>query len=290
MLYCQAELPHSGLANKLFTWGRCKVFSSIHNVPMLATRWEQWTLGPLLRGELDLRWYRGLFQPSPSEIRAIKCTKFKFTMPRLAEPAQLNDRTYSKRQRGIVLFRGRTGFFAPLNGWHVYLRQELYSTVQQQHLRLLRSIDTAPIGIHIRCGDFPAEEQTPVNWFVGALRHIREELGGSARAYVCSDASTRHLEPLLNEEGVELIRNNALVELLLLSRSKILLASAGSTFSAWAAFLGQMPCIWRPRGFPLEWWHFVAQEGQYVGEFDPETPPSAFVALSNWTRRKEVRR
>jgi hypothetical protein len=61
-----------------------------------------------------------------------------------------------------------------------------------------------------------------------------------------------------------------------LSKAKILIASGGSSFSAWASFLGQMPTISHP-GQSLSWFKINNRNGYYVGEFNPTSPPQPFL-------------
>src|SRR5229473_2140179 len=70
--YCRAILPRTGLGNRLFPWARCRVFSFTNNVPMLSPRWAQLKIGPLLRGESDLRLYFNLFKRGADDVRGIR--------------------------------------------------------------------------------------------------------------------------------------------------------------------------------------------------------------------------
>ncbi len=64
---------------------------------------------------------------------------------------------------------------------------------------------------------------------------------------IFSDARPEQLSALLAMENVMLAGDNpSIVDMLLMARSKVLIASGHSTFSKWAAFLGQMPSLWYP--------------------------------------------
>jgi hypothetical protein len=58
----------------------------------------------------------------------------------------------------------------------------------------------------------------------------------------------------------------------LLARSQVLIGSGGSSFSAWASFLGEMPTVSHP-GQSLLWFKARLRKGQFVGELDPAAPP-----------------
>jgi hypothetical protein len=63
---------------------------------------------------------------------------------------------------------------------------------------------------------------------------------------------------------------------LLLAKSRTLIASAGSSFGAWAAFLGQMPSIAHPLK-SFDWFHLRNRNNYYVGGFDPTSPAKEFL-------------
>src|SRR5207253_973436 len=137
---------------------------------------------------------------------------------------------------------------------------------------VIDQIDDVPIGIHVRRGDFarptsPAElltkggVSTPVEWFVDCLRVARGAAGRQVRAYVVSDGSDRELSGLTEQPNVTLVRTgSAISDLLVLAKSKVLIASGGSTFSGWAALLGQMPTISHP-GQSLRWYKLENRYG-----------------------------
>jgi hypothetical protein len=121
-------------------------------------------------------------------------------------------------------------------------------------------------------------DKTPLSWFAACLRQVREAAGRPVRAYVVSDGTRRQLRELLAIDDVVFLRpGNAITDLLTLSRARVLLASGSSSFSAWGAFLGQMPAISHP-GQPLSVWRFRPAAGQSVLEYDPAAPSTTFLA------------
>lgn len=255
MLYCQAILPRAGLANRLFPWARCRIFSYVNNIPMLSPRWTQIKIGPLLRRESDLRFYHDLFKKRPEDIGRMKRLWLLSVAKKEPEPDDFDfpqKRTTSKHI--IVAFKGERDHFRKLNGWNQFLYKEIRAMTRDQWLKEADKILNIPsIGIHVRRGDFAEPEsdkdfytkgllKTPLLWFIKSLWVIREILGFSAKAFVVSDGMEKELEGLLNLENVIFVRSgSAISDLLVLSKAKILIGSGGSSFSAWASFLGQMP-------------------------------------------------
>jgi hypothetical protein len=120
--------------------------------------------------------------------------------------------------------------------------------------------------------------RTPVSWFSKALASLRQQLGRSTPAFVVSDGNRDDLAELLDEPAVQLVQTgSAIGDLLALSRARILLASGGSSFSAWAAYLGEIPSIAKP-GQSLAWFKLAQANGAFVGEFTPgESLPGALI-------------
>lgn len=289
MIYCKAVLPRAGLGNRLFPWARCRVYSELHGFPMLAVRWWQLKLGPLLRRETDWRFYGGLFHPAESDIRHWRRLLVEGWAQRMPEPADLNwtPALRNSTRPQMIVFEGERDHFARLNGWEEYLRRSLLAITRTRW----RAVDGRPgveypVGIHVRRGDFqPVESEqemyyrgvvrTPLEWFIRSLRWLRDMVGRPVGAFVVSDGPAADLTALLAEPNVVLVRSgSALGDLLTLSKANVLLASGGSSFSAWASFLGQMPTLSHP-GQSLKWFKLRSREDYFVDEFNPLQPPPA---------------
>jgi len=73
--------------------------------------------------------------------------------------------------------------------------------------------------------------------------------------------------------------------LLVLAKSRTLIASAGSSFGAWAAFLGQMPSIAHPSK-SFDSFKLRNRNDYYVGGFDPVSPVAGFLDQVKQTFRR----
>lgn len=298
MLCCQVKFDRgAGLGTRLFPWARCVLFARANDVPMLAPQWVQPRIGPLIRGGIDIRAYHrqillwGLFRNPPGTVRRLPKLYALLTLTSVEEPPQI-DEPYgggSTVRNAVVTFRGAGTLFECLNGSERFLLHSLQEITKPVWLELVASFGSVPIGINVRLGnDFrvarSAEEyqtrgalKTPMSWFVASLKRIRDTIGYPARALVVSDGTREELRPLLDLDNVEFVRPGcAISDLLILARSQILLASGGSSFSAWASFLGQMPTISHP-GQPMSWFRLRNRHGYHIGEFDPASPDQAFM-------------
>jgi hypothetical protein len=117
----------------------------------------------------------------------------------------------------------------------------------------------------------------PIEWYVAAVRALRKQVGRALPFLLFSDGSDVELGPLLEEAGVSRYHNrNALSDLLLLSKARVIVAS-GSTYSMWASFLGQAPTIW----FPGQRRQCVTQNPDHAPEWEPpaELPDGLLAAV-----------
>lgn len=111
------------------------------------------------------------------------------------------------------------------------------------------------VGVHVRRGDFREKQGWAIGTesYVEAMRRIREESGEDCYFFLASDASDDELAPLLAEFRGRLFRSppsprddpdgvtEALITMLLLSKTDRLLLTPRSSFGETAAFLGGQP-------------------------------------------------
>jgi hypothetical protein len=98
---------------------------------------------------------------------------------------------------------------------------------------------------------------------------VRARLGASIPAVVTSDGGPDELRPLLDLDNVrQVATGSAIGDLLVLSRAVLLLAS-GSSFSAWASYLGRMPTLSHPGQTLDRLFRLKGAAQQFIGEFDP---------------------
>jgi hypothetical protein len=109
------------------------------------------------------------------------------------------------------------------------------------------------IAVHVRLGDFAVADpalidrgepnlRIPMAWYVNLLSALRKRCRDRS-IYIFSDGDEKTLQPLL-DQGAKLYRSGSdMTDLLAMSGASILVGS-NSTYSRWAAFLGNMPSIW----------------------------------------------
>jgi hypothetical protein len=248
--FCAARFERGmGFGNRLYPWARCHLHGVEHHLPMLAPRWW-WPprVRPLLQelpptGELPGHLYLRGLRALPEYISGVR---------RLVIETTSSDH--------ILVFRGEEGKLADLQG-----REAELLTALQRISTVRPAMHERYVGIHVRRGDFSDTARTSLSWFVAALLALRAKLHRDVPAVVVSDGSASDLAELLALPNVTLHRTGVpLADLLVLSSSRVLLAS-GSSFSAWAAFLGGMPAV-TERNHSLAW--FGVRARTYLGHFD----------------------
>jgi hypothetical protein len=260
-VFCYPDVGRAGLGNMLFPWAKAEVFRSRHGVRMLAPQWTQPKIGPLLRRERDLRYYTGLFDHRRSGyVRGLAklwaLWRGKRVTPEQGEALMAAGK--KAESPTIVVFQGWEGWFAALLP-HRDLVADRLSSILSTRVRAMLAEGSAPtIAVHVRRGDkktlpfrapFTGESWQTLHdqWFINALASVRRAMGEQAPATVFSDGSPEQLAQILAVPGVTLSpRAPSIVDILRMARAKVLITSAGSSFSGWGSFLGRMPTVYYP--------------------------------------------
>jgi hypothetical protein len=292
-LFCQARFWRpTGLGNRLFSWARATVYSHQTGAQMLSSGWAHVRGGSIIRGGINYSdAIRKIllfdnFHAGKKEISGLK----KMLVRRSATKVDVNtlpDAWKLQRQQNLLVsFEGHLAHeFDDLWAYS----EEVYSALREiTNKKWLKEADESPvpfIGINVRMGnDFrkvaagtdlvgkPGYLQTPLQWYVDTLSTIRRELAIELPAVVISDGTSSDLKPLLDLPATSLgSTKSAIADLLLLSKSSVLLGAGRSSFSAWASFLGKMPTVTIP-GSNLQSFHVSEDLNRhYVGEFDNES-------------------
>jgi hypothetical protein len=243
-----------GLGNLLFKWARCLAASERHGWRMVWPTWpsfkpKNWRVNPY-----DHRTYADLFTPNARYVSGWRKPWYLARYRWIPEQQAL---ATGAPPGSVVEFRGMAEQFAPFRAEHELVYGELLRIARPLHLAALAEPDPAPIGIHVRRGDFVQQAShdamlridnslLPLEWYMAALQAVRGAAGRMVPAAVYSDGTAEELAPLLALPAVQRVDyGSGLGDMLGLSRSRLLIAS-GSTFSMWGSYLGQVPAIWHP--------------------------------------------
>jgi hypothetical protein len=254
---CHARLPNAGLGNKLLVWGRAFAFARLNRFPLAETGWVRPQLAPFLRGG-DLRLYWNFFRSAREISRLSRWTRFR-SAPLVREPnvARIEPPT-SPTVYEFAAIPHWTDYFRDLKPHRAAIRAALFDRLTHARRCEFERAPKPVICIHVRLADFrplkagddfacAGGTRTPVEYFIRLIEGIRKVRGVRLPVMLVSDGKREQLRELLAMPGVELgPRQTALGDLLMMSASKVVVPSAGSTFGFWAGFLGDNVLLMHP--------------------------------------------
>lgn len=258
-VFVYPRLNRSGLGNLLVIWARAEVLAQRHGFRVLQPQWTQLKIGPLLRGERDLRYYTGLFQRK-SFVGGLRKRWVLARHTRFPE-ADARDLERGRGGAGAVIeVHGLGNMFEPLLNHAEFLHRRLNQIaakrVQEEVIAEPTDYDVA---CHVRRGDIPIMNQgekvvpwktnkaLPDSWFLNALSSIEEKLGFEPRVRIFSDGTDEDLRLLLQRPLTKrALPKSALADILCLARAPAILTTGSSSFSTWGVLLGQQPAAWYP--------------------------------------------
>ena len=250
-----SRLAGHGLGNCFYCYFHAIVLAEQANGIVIAPPWFSLKLGPLLRGESSKRLYWRMFKPFANEISGFgKLFRLLAGFPRRNVVEVGMEATPVLRPGVLNVVVVSTFTF---NGLHSYL-----DLIRRRLLGIIR--DPIPvnfawgrgsyIAVHVRLGDFAKvgdatvvssgqpNTRIPLSWYVSVVSALRQRFA-EREIYIFSDGQPDELRPLLTL-GAQLYRSGSdITDLLAMSGASILVGS-NSTYSRWAAFLGDMPSIW----------------------------------------------
>jgi hypothetical protein len=255
------SLPHAGLGNMLLVWARAVVFAELNSLPLIAPNWQSIHIGPWLRKERCKRYYGSFFSAEKYQNRWIFAISGIINeVPITYNPPieKINLETIGVVSQ-VFLFDKMPpwdDYFKDLKEHHALVKEKLYGDIHKDLLNQILQKPSPEIGIHIRRGDYQSPQIgddfavrryvfTPLDWYVSTLKLIRKCAGYDIPVTVFSDGYAEELRDILVLPNVSISpETSAIFDMITMSRSKILIASAHSSFSAWASYLCQCPTIW----------------------------------------------
>ncbi len=262
MSIVECRLPKAGLGNQLFPLLQAHLFGLLNALPVVVTGYHQLKLGPWLRGEKSKRNYNGFFEFQEHLLIDLYKT-FKYRNSGLVKDNQppLEVLLADEKQDRHFIFGQLphyTDYFKGLKENREEVIKLFYKLVRPAILSRLSNLPAPCIGVHIRMGDYKSSSaeaefgkvgavRTPLSYFLETINTIRQIHGSNLPVSIFTDGHGEELKQLLSLENTYLVKtDNDLLDLLLLSRSRILVTSADSTFSYWSAFLSAALVIMHP--------------------------------------------
>lgn len=247
------RLNGAGLGNCLFTYFHAVILAQQSGRRLLAPAWRTVAIAEQLRSNGRTRRYGDILGPHPDEISgAAKYMLLARHWPWRANVALVPGEVPDLPRNSLTMFEAPAFTFEGLHEHRAALRKRLFEIL------------TIPVpapdwgrgdyaAIHIRLGDFepPAEgehvqdnRRIPMHWYVEIAHQLRRH-APQRPIHLFSDGDEHELAPILAVDGVSLRREDSDIGDLLAMAGSSLLVGSNSTFARWAAFLGDMPTLWR---------------------------------------------
>lgn len=280
------KFPKTGLGNMLLVWANGLVFAEMNNLPMATSSWWGFRWGALLRREKRNRLYYHYFK----ETAVAKRLLFQlglFTGPVVNDPP-VEKLTAAEITAGkTYLFKkviNDIDLFGSLRNHRDLIKAALFEILHASKKEQLIKYKAPIIGVHIRRGDFKIGNQTtPLSYFINAINLIRKNTSAVLPVTVFTDAEKSELKEILDLPHIEIAEDKAdILDILLMSKSRILILSQSSTFSYWAAFLSDAFVI-----IPFnDWQHQIRKESKNYAEIkwneaDPQSGIEVAKLLKN---------
>lgn len=256
------NLPKAGLGNQLFPLLHARLFSELNDLPLIVLGYNQVKIGPYIRREKNKRNYRNYFKFQKDVLREyadwIKIRRLKKQYKLVLEPP-VEKIPAPGLKNTLFIFEqipSSQDYFKELKNYRLRVIALFNSMLNPWIVDDVARHAAPLIGIHARMGDFTKLEagaiynsghvRVPEKHFVQTVKTLRQISGSCLPVTVFTDGYRHEFQELFDLPGVEMLEQNPdIVDLLLLSKSKILIPTHGSTFSMWAAFLSDAAIIFQ---------------------------------------------
>jgi hypothetical protein len=250
------KFPITGLGNLLLHWAKGYAFAKEHQLELYISAWWSFKPGPWIRGEKNKRLYWGYFKEEPLSKR-IGLFFFKLGAKIIYEPTNID----APKEKVVYVFKKfhvEKDYFKEIKPHRDELKTTIYEMLTPAIKAKLLQYHPPVIGVHIRRGDFKLGSTiTPNSFFINAINVIRKECKQELPVTIFTDGTDEELKDVFQLPNVKRAEPKPdILDILLLSQSKICILSISSTFSFWGAFLNdgvviKSPHEWHPDIRPL---------------------------------------
>ena len=258
-----ARLSGHGLGNSFYSYFHAVVLADELNVDVIAPPWISLKFGPILRGDATNRLYIGMFKPYPGEVHGIRKLWLLALGNRERKLVDVGNTTAATTVGpGITAVSNRNFTFEGLHAHRDAIRERLLGIIRAPIPAGHTWGKSDYVAVHVRLGDFAVAADTksltgtkdnlriPLSWYVKVASTLKLRYPNKPLV-VFSDGKDHELKAL-TDLGATCFRSGSdVIDLLAMSAASLLVGSH-STYSRWAAFLGNMPSIWVEKTTPPE--------------------------------------
>lgn len=230
-----------GLCNKIIMWAKAYVFAKNNNAILITSSWFHIPFGNLIRREKTLRVYWSFFNNKKSPFL------FNFILKKLPRFSSIDKQNvrFTKAVFEGIPYVSDLPLLAPYRNEII---NSFYNMITKENKLKIENNEFPVIGVHIRRGDFNVNGSATCNeYYINLIEKIRALSDKNLPVTIFSDGFDNELEEILNLKHTKRFKTqNDLVDLVVMSRSEILVTSKGSSYSYWAAFMSNSIVIHHP--------------------------------------------
>lgn len=225
----------SGLANCLFVYARSIALASYYNAKIIKPAWFNISIGTYIRNEADKRHYLGLFS-GIDEVSGLEKT-IAFLRCKVVKEGD----TFNQNDNIIIVVEGLKDYFKSIIPHHKVIKSYIEKHIVNKNLLVINSFDfTNCVAIHVRLGDYGKERRVPLSWYKDIIEKYHKE-NPESKMLLFSDGTDEELKDILALVFVKRVYfGSSISDIIAISKCNYLIGS-DSTFSAWGAYLGQVP-------------------------------------------------
>jgi len=281
------KMPRAGLGNQLFPLMKAVVLQKLTGLPLIVTHYHQLKFGPYLRREKSKRSYSGYFRFQKNIVAAwIDIVKLKLRSGyKIVQDPPLSEAAVSSGNKYMYVYTTLPHWedhFAELKDHRDIVVRSFFEMLSPGILQQLQNKTAPCIGVHIRMGDFrkpgPGLDfstmgtiRTPEFYFINIIQKIRQIAGKILPVTIFTDGYRSDFDELFNLPAVTMAENNTdIVDMILMSKSRVIVTSATSTYSYWAGFLSEAALIMHPAHIHASIRPAGMMNSYYEGSFDPD--------------------
>ncbi len=235
------KFPKSGLGNLMLVWAKAKLFAELNGLSFTAAPWWGFRLGAWKRNERKKRLYIGYFKENSFAERLL-INLYALTATIIKDPEVKKLEKEEKNANRLFVFNKIStsdDIFFDIRQHRDFIRDEIYKILTPALLQQLHRYPTPAIAIHIRRGDFKiANPVTPLSFFIDCITAVRSVVGEDLPVTIFTDAHPDEVKEVLLLPHTKIAEDKPdILDILLMSKSKVMVLSKSSTFSYWGAFL-----------------------------------------------------
>lgn len=234
-----AKLPNAGLANKLLVWSKAVMFAVNRNLKyndVTVYPWVDFHLKRIITRNKDQRLYLKYFKTN--DFTALIKSLF-FGSNIITDPAFDADIPVNSVCRFSEV-PSKEDYFKYIRGCENTIKEAFFEMINPVYLENVNSYPEYDVAIHVRRGDFPKDLQLSDELVKSLIQLINNLSNKELRIFIFSDGTEAELSDILKFSNVKLIKDvPAIVDMLLISKAKLIIPSIRSTFSYFASYISE---------------------------------------------------